>query len=116
MKQIRNLTKVLVACGIAFALVSNAVAQEVKQINAKVVRLKGSARYSTGNNVWQPVKVGDRLKAGTVVQTAASSVVDIVLDETEAGPTRPILGSTLAYQPEAQQNIVRSLGRLRAGH
>lgn len=116
MKQIQNLMKVLVACGIALALVSNAVAQEVKQISAKVVRVKGNARYSTDGKVWHPLTVGTLLKAGAVVQTAASSTADIVLDETEAAGTGLTLGKAaayqpqaqkIAYQPEAQQNIVR---------
>ena len=58
MKQIRNLVNGLVAGGLALAMVSTLAAQTPEQVNATVVRVKGSARYTTGNNVWQPLKVG----------------------------------------------------------
>ena len=44
-----------------------------------IVRIKGAARYSTGNKTWQPLKVGTILKSGALVQTAADSYADIVL-------------------------------------
>jgi len=69
MKQNRNLLNSLVGCAIALALVSTAVAQGMDGA-AKVVRVKGPARYTTGNNVWQPVRVGDVLRPGTVIQTS----------------------------------------------
>ena len=71
----------LVAGMVSIALVASANAQNIKERTGKVVRIKGAARYSTGNKTWQPLKVGTILKAGTIVQTAANSYVDIVLNE-----------------------------------
>jgi hypothetical protein len=51
---------------------------------AKVVRIKGSARYTTGTGTWQPLKVGDVLTPGSVIQTAADSRVDVVLGDPKA--------------------------------
>jgi hypothetical protein len=88
-------------------MVSTLAAQTVNQGAAKVVRLKGSARYSTGNNVWQPLKLGDIVKPGTVIQTAAKSSVDFVLGDGSAPVARPVAGEMLTYQPTAEQNLVR---------
>jgi hypothetical protein len=84
------------------------------------VRIKGSARYSTGNNVWLPLKVGASLKPGTIVQTAKSdSYVDLVLSGSEVPTTRPVAANGTAgagagaggmsYQPNSEQNVVRVL-------
>ena len=64
MKETRSLLNSLVVCGVALAMVSTLVAQTATQGTGKVVRLKGAVRYSTGNNVWQPIKVGDVVKPG----------------------------------------------------
>lgn len=71
----------LVAGVISFALVASVEAQTAKQRTGKVVRIKGAARFSTGNNIWQPLKVGAILKPGCVVQTAVDSFADVVLNE-----------------------------------
>ena len=52
MKQNRSLMNSLVGCAMALALVSTAMAQGAMDGAAKVVRVKGPARYTTGNNVW----------------------------------------------------------------
>ena len=41
---------------VSIALVTGASAQTAKERTGKVVRIKGAARYSTGNKVWQPLK------------------------------------------------------------
>src|SRR6266699_5569671 len=81
MKNIRSFVQGLVAGALALAFVSTAAAQT--QGAAKVVRIKGSARYSTGNNVWVPVKLGSVLKPGTVIQTGLEkgAFVDLVLGD-----------------------------------
>lgn len=71
----------LVAGMVSFVLVAGANAQTTKERTGKVVRIKGAARFSTGSKTWQPLKVGTILKAGSVVQTAADSYADIVLNE-----------------------------------
>ena len=90
MKETRSLLNSLVACGVALAMVSTLAAQTANQGAAKVVRLKGGARYKMGNNVWQPLKVGDIVKPGTVIQTAAKSRVDFVLGDGSAPVARPV--------------------------
>lgn len=71
----------MLAAVLSLAIISSATAQEAKQRTGKVVRIKGEARYSTGNKVWQPLKVGTILKSGYVVQTAQNSFVDVVMNE-----------------------------------
>jgi len=108
MKEIRSLLNSMVVCAVALAMVSTLAAQTVNQGAAKVVRLKGSARYSTGNNVWEQLKVGDVVKPGTVIQTAGNkSSVDFVLGDGSAPVARPVAEGMLSYQPTAEQNLVR---------
>jgi hypothetical protein len=121
MKNNRNLLKGLVACGIALAMVSSLAAQTPEQGAAKVVRMKGSARYTTGGNVWQPLKLGAVLKPGAIIQTGLDrgSYVDLVLGDGNAPlPSSPVtrpVGSANAVPPnagggggaKADQNVVR---------
>ncbi len=108
MKRTRSYVTALVACGLALGVMSSATAQQVKEGTATVVRIKGQARYFTGNAQPQTLKVGMALKPGTVVQTAAGAYVDIVLGETKAPERQPVFG-TMAYQPETEQNVVRMM-------
>ena len=89
----------LVAGVVSLALVTSAEAQTSKQRTGKVVRIKGAARYSTGNNVWQPLKVGTILKQGAIVQTARESFADIVLNEESTVPPAP--ANLPSKQPKA---------------
>ncbi|SRR5258707_10368864 len=114
MKSIRNVVHGLVACGIALAMVSTLSAQTVTQGKAKVVRIKGHARYTTGNNVWQPLSLGDVLKPGTVVQTSREKgdFVDLVLGDGNAAflsdsSGEPQVTTAVSYQPKTEQNYVR---------
>lgn len=107
MKNISSLPKLLAFAFLSAALVASAAAQQMAQGTAKVVRIKGSARYATANNVWQPLKVGDVLQPGTIVQTAEKSRVDIVLGDPEAKPSETVWGEMLSYQPVAEQNFIR---------
>src|SRR5215471_14798802 len=120
MKKMRNLVTSLGVCGIVFAIATTLSAQAPYQGAAKVVRIKGSARYSTGNNVWLPLKVGATLRPGTIIQTAKTdSYVDLVLAGGEAATPAPMTTSTAAgagagaggtsYQPSSEQNVVRIL-------
>lgn len=123
MKYTRSFLSAVVTCAIAVAIASNATAQS-RDGAAKVIRIKGSARSSAGNNVWRPLKVGDVLRPGTIVQTdrESGSYVDLVLADTEtpvvsprlagAGAVIPAAGgygvmSPASLQPLAQQNTVR---------
>jgi hypothetical protein len=101
------------------AFASDLIAQTPMEGTVKVVRKVGAAKYSTGNNVWQPVEVGTILRPGSIIQSSsvAGSYVDLALGETAAvtEPTvylyRPYiptsLSSSLALRPNAQQNVVR---------
>jgi hypothetical protein len=117
MKYNRSFLTGLLACGFVLAMLSSAQAQTTKEGAAKVVRIKGSARYSTGGGVWQPLSVGDVLRPGTVIQSdrEQGSYVDLVLGEGKvpsisgqvAGTTAPG-GSTVAgSQAVGQQNTIR---------
>ncbi len=115
MKKMRSLTTGLIACAVAVAMVSTVAAQTDGA--AKVVRMKGAARYTTGNNVWQPLHVGDVLRPGSIVQTSTdrNSYVDLVLGDGTAAVATPVkyqpsIPSSMApvtYQPSADQNVVR---------
>ena len=66
MKRIQNVFQRLAVCVLAIATVTSAVAQSATPGAAKVVRIKGPARYTTGNNVWLPLKTGALLKPGKI--------------------------------------------------
>lgn len=116
MKYTRSFILGLVSCGIALAMVSNLAAQSGEG-SATVLRIKGSARYSLGNNIWQPLKAGDVLRPGAVVQTdrEAGSFVDLSLGEgtapvvatTTEVAASPVKGGTVRFQPSTSQNTVR---------
>ena len=73
--------KKLIAASVALVVASllNAEAQNMSQGKAEVRAIRGSAQYSTGGNVWVPLKVGTVLKSGSTVKTAADSSVDCFL-------------------------------------
>jgi hypothetical protein len=123
MKTMNKTLAWMMAAALSVVLVSNATAQDSKQRTGKVVRIKGDARYSTGNKVWQPLKVGTVLKSGNVVQTAANSFVDVVINEeatAEAVTLKPISTASSASSassggggagaiPTPDQDVVRVL-------
>jgi hypothetical protein len=122
MKETRNLIRGLVACGAALAIIAASGAQAFGQTVAKVVRIKGTARYSTGGP-FQPLKAGDVLKPGTLIQTDVKqgSSVDVVLGEAAENATMSAefdqgqtAYSTAAYstsmlsaRSKANQNVIR---------
>lgn len=107
MNNISKISKYLAFVGVALALVASASAQQMTQSKAKVVRIKGSARYADSSNVWRPLKVGDMLGAGTIVQTAADSRVDLILGEKDAIAQEKNWGETISYNPTSSQDFVR---------
>jgi FecR protein len=125
MKINRTLLNGLISCGIAVAMVSSLTAQTAIQSAAKVLRIRGSARYKTATSGWQPLHVGDLIKPGTVVQTSKEAdgqgYVDVSLSgETVAlvnGPNMADLApaaynvayppSLLGYRPSAGQDVIR---------
>jgi len=109
MKQTKMLVNWLVACAVAFAMVTSASAQSAKERSGKVVKIKGSARFSTGNSIWQPLSVGTLLKAGALVQTAKDSFADIALIESDVvqPPTASGVGAAGNKRPTTAQDLVR---------
>ena len=122
MKKIQSYFQNLIVCSIALALVS--VAQAQTQGTAKVVRVKGSARYTTDNNSWQPLKANMVIKPGTTIQTGIErgSFVDIVTSDSDsslpapavlsggvagAGASAGVGGAGSGAKAAAKQNIVR---------
>jgi hypothetical protein len=107
MKNIGSIFKTLVFAAFTFVMVTSASAQQMVQSTAKVVRIKGNAQYSTANNTWQKLKVGDLLKAGTIIQTAKDSRVDLVLGDKDAVAAEKKWGNVISYQPEVEQDFIR---------
>jgi FecR protein len=120
MKHTRSFLTRLVLCGTAISMASALVAGAAQEGVAKVLRIKGSARYSLGNNNWLPLNPGDILRPGTLIQTgqAEGTYVDLAL--MREGATAPAtvsrtmvghLGFSAAgmvrYHPVAEQNTIR---------
>ena len=115
MKYSQKLVNWLVACSVALVMVATVKAETTESV-VKIVRIKGSARYSTGKNVWQALEVGTILKAGSIIQTASSSTVDLVIAEkgAKAGSEAPAAGGRpislkdyANYQPKSQYDVIR---------
>jgi FecR-like protein len=119
MKQTQYLVNGLVACAVALAMISTATAETAgqgKQGRAKVIRMKGQARYTTGNSVWQPLRVGDVIKPGAIIQTSKGKgdFVDLALGDgngpiasSGSGSGPSVMITPISYQPRTEQNFVR---------
>lgn len=108
MKNTFHLPKVLTIALVALVMASPAVAQQMIEGSATVVRIVGSARYAAADNVWHPLREGYVLRPGATIQTAERSRVDIVLNDPDARPSETVWGELLTYQPPvAEQNFVR---------
>ncbi|MBC8001196.1 MAG: FecR domain-containing protein [Opitutaceae bacterium] len=121
MKNLSSIFKNLAAfAGLAasFTLASDAHAASM-QGKAEVTRLQGSAKYSTGGNVWVPLKVGTTLKSGAVIQTAADSTVDLNLGLN--GPVVRVTPNTtlsldkLAYTDTGADTVIETQLNLQSG-
>jgi len=103
--------------GFVLNLAVSAHAQSTKQY-ATIVRILGEARYTTGDNVWYPLTVGQTLGPGAAIQTAVNARVDIVLgskisnrivpdpDKVALAPDGNVL-DMISYKAEAAQNVIR---------
>ena len=107
MKNIRSISKLVLILGVTLAMVASASSQQMVKSVAKVVRIKGDARFANSDQVWKPLKVGDTLYAGAVVQTAKDSRIDLVLGEKNAVASEHKWGEVIKYQPEVEQDFVR---------
>jgi hypothetical protein len=83
MKYVGNFLSKATAYSVALLITSLALSvhAELQQGKAKVAGIKGSAQYSEGGASWSPLKRGDILGAGAVIQTAANSMVDLYLGD-----------------------------------
>lgn len=111
-----------VVCSLVMMLAANAPAQDAKPGVATIVRIKGEASYSLGDNQWHPLVVGKILSAGAIISTAPDAMVDVVLGKEVAMPqARPVpnrislapdsqVSGLIDYQPSAEQNVIRLLG------
>jgi hypothetical protein len=80
---------------------------------------QGSARYTTGNYVWTPLKAGDVLRQGMSVQTSTDqgSYVDLALGDGTATVVHPVhyqpyIADSMAappvtFQRTAEENVLR---------
>jgi hypothetical protein len=117
MKHTRKLMNGLLAGAIALAMVSTLAAQTPVDSTAKVIAVKGGARYSTGNGVWQPLSAGTVLRPGSIIQVSSDpgSYVDVVIGEVSGDvatpvslrPSIPSSYSAASYSPSAAQNALR---------
>jgi len=80
----------------------SAALAETKNLTAKVTRIKGAARYSTDGTTWKPLRVGQALPAGTVIQTAANSMVDLVLGPEDTIRLAPQVTENFTVLPPAE--------------
>ncbi|HLP75354.1 MAG TPA: FecR domain-containing protein [Candidatus Paceibacterota bacterium] len=114
MKLMKRFTGGLVALAVVAALSAQAAEQGI----VKVVNIHGAARYTTPENPnWRPLKAGTVLKQGAVIQTAAESWVDMVLNNPNAttaasatlnAASTSSSASTVAYAPpKTEQDAVR---------
>jgi len=69
----------IVALGMVMAA-ARAGAESIPQV-VQVVKVEGSAQYSTDGKTWQTLHQGDVLKSGAVIRTAERSLVDVTLGE-----------------------------------
>jgi hypothetical protein len=112
-----------VVVGLALTVTTSAIAQDVKEGLATVVRVKGQVSYTLGgNDAWHPLVAGKILRPGSAIKTGADSMVDMVLgkqiDMPQAHPApdkislaadAPVRGM-ISYKPSAEQNIIRLSG------
>jgi len=120
MKTMKTTLACFMAAVLSLTIVASAAA-ETPSRTGKVVRIKGEARFSTGKKVWEPLKVGTIIKAGTIVQTAKDSFVDIVISEsadaqafslktpTSSASSTSAAGGGGASTPAPDQDVLRVL-------
>lgn len=114
--------KLLASLTVVLGLALAAAGQGGPERTAKVIRMKGFARYTTGHFVWQPIKVGTVLQSGVVIQTSADagSYLDLVLGDSSATVPQPriyqphisdsMASWKTSFRPTAEQNALRIWG------
>ncbi len=88
MRKSRQLALGLVGTAVvflSFGLAMTAGAEAVPQV-IQVLQVKGQARYSSDDKTWHPLKKGEILQPGVMIQTAGKSTVDLQLGDQNAAP------------------------------
>jgi hypothetical protein len=112
MKKTQSFVPRLAACAIALAFAASTLhvtAQTTADFGAKVLRLKGSARYSVAGRPWQDVQVGDIIPSGATIQTGREgSSVDFIIGPSSAPAPQPVVANVF-FDPSDRQtlNVVR---------
>jgi hypothetical protein len=117
MKFVKSLACAAIS-GVVLLFANHVSAQSDRGGYATVVRIEGEARYSAGDNVWHPLIVGQTLRSGNVIQSAADSKVDIVLGERLNKQVVPVpdkvapaadsnVRGLVSYRAATQQNVIR---------
>jgi hypothetical protein len=85
MKNIRPVMRLCVTGLFLLGLSASLHVQAGQLGTAKVVQIKGSARYMIASGgTWQPLTVGTVVTQGAIIQTADASYADLVLNDTSA--------------------------------
>ena len=87
-------------------------AQKSPTSEVKVVRLKGSARYTTDDKKWKEVKRGTLLKNGALIQTGPDSMVDVCLNDAHIKSSPENMGTASDDVIRLFENSVVSLDKL----
>ena len=135
MKIERNGMCIVSKAGLVAVALAVATSAWAENRNAKVIGVKGDARYQVGGGSWQPLKAGDVVPPGSVVQTASGSMLDLLLDGTvetvlnsAVGGGGFVLGSGRIYNPppaapsqsgsivRIQENTVLGIDKLTTVH
>lgn len=100
---------------LAFALIGTGcqTADRILPLNAKVLRVKGSARYSSDGQNWKPVTVGMVYsKPGCAFQTAMDSRVTLVFFDREGPPQQLSWAELLTHRYISRKayNLLRLQG------
>ncbi len=129
MKETRKLMSVVIIVAVTLSMASTLVAQPQAAVEgtAKVIRIKGAARYFVGSTTNMPreLTLGTVLRPGSIIQigTEQGSYVDLVLGEGNGTGSSVIAGGPqvasytpyvptsyatgTAARPSGEQNVVR---------
>lgn len=124
MKKLKTLLGVALT-GVLFNAGLAASAQPAESGCATVIRVRGIASYSLGDDQWHPLVAGKILPPGASIRTGESAVVDAVVDivlgkavdlpqagwipsRVSPAPDAAVRGF-ITYQPAAEQNVVRMM-------
>jgi len=121
MKQNGNF-KMLFAATLAFAgiaMFGPLQAQEVKQGEAKVFKIKGSAQFSVPGGTLAPLRDRARLKPGTTIVTGTDSTVDLFLGVNgpilHLGPATTVSLDVLTFSGSGDDAIIETKINLEDG-